>query len=754
MGNYDELKQAVSDVIKTNGNQEITGQLLQNTLLSIINTVGANATFAGIATPETNPGTPDQNVFYIASKNGIYANFNGVSLNNEIVIFTNKNGNWVKNDANIAQTINAKSPLFYSLGYINANNIDNQFEVKNGNIIYKIGSDKYLVPMNTTIPYNMPIDTGIYALCLYTNEDEITFTTKNWRNVLGTDIVFAIFKINSGKVQFFEYCAILAKVDEVSIGNYGGNNFDKLAHWANQTISIDRDSNTFIIGNGDTVFYYGNTYLKIQLNEPLTCQLKEEGNPTANNRIIFNVNDNSIYPKAYQTGLKDEEIVLCCVITKYDDAPFEYIEYSGGPIYIDGIPYNTNDYRKQYIGSYIFSNGNISFDNITRKISINIGNLIIKVKGNQYTIPLNTQYDYYPFFNTTLTALIFDPINRILYGKGFQDVLQSDIVVATVVVSYESEYKVKKVYSPYVETKVIDVTEPIYEYSGNSINIISKSFQKTLLIQLSNPIPQSFAIYKDYIVGAYYSGDKAYARLFNITNGNLLAQFELPTGAFYRPHCNVCCFGNEIANVNSIAPLLYISQWDDTGDRGVLVYDIIYNENQYSISLVQTIKPIGISDEIIGAGSIDYVVDTDNDKLYSIAYYKKNGALIPQEDGNKEMICVFDLPKLSDGTDIILESDDVIDNYEFEPFNYSQDKCYNNGCIFVSSGGDGYPDWTKIRVINLKEKSIASIIPLNYYGGEPEGLDVYKGDLVINGYGGQYNVTDNIYKLNVNGKNN
>lgn len=61
MGNYDELKQAVSDVIKTNGNQEITGQVLQNTLLSIINIVGANATFVGIATPTTIPGTPDQN---------------------------------------------------------------------------------------------------------------------------------------------------------------------------------------------------------------------------------------------------------------------------------------------------------------------------------------------------------------------------------------------------------------------------------------------------------------------------------------------------------------------------------------------------------------------------------------------------------------------------------------------------------------------------------------------------------------------
>ena len=71
MGNYEQLKQAVADVIKTNGNQEITGAIMQNTLLSIISTVGSNATFAGIATPTTNPGTPDQNVFYLASEPGI-----------------------------------------------------------------------------------------------------------------------------------------------------------------------------------------------------------------------------------------------------------------------------------------------------------------------------------------------------------------------------------------------------------------------------------------------------------------------------------------------------------------------------------------------------------------------------------------------------------------------------------------------------------------------------------------------------------
>lgn len=102
MGNYEQLKAAVSAVIKTNGNQEITGAVMQSALLSIISTVGDNATFAGIATPDTNPGTPDQNVFYIAAQPGVYSNFGGSELTDQVLIFTNKNGSWVKTDSGIA----------------------------------------------------------------------------------------------------------------------------------------------------------------------------------------------------------------------------------------------------------------------------------------------------------------------------------------------------------------------------------------------------------------------------------------------------------------------------------------------------------------------------------------------------------------------------------------------------------------------------------------------------------------------------
>lgn len=112
MGNYEELKQAVSDVIKTNGNQEITGAIMKNTLLSIISIVGVNSTFAGIAVPETNPGTPQQNVFYLASQPGVYVNFGALELTDEICIFTNKDGSWEKYNAGIPTSAKLFGAMF------------------------------------------------------------------------------------------------------------------------------------------------------------------------------------------------------------------------------------------------------------------------------------------------------------------------------------------------------------------------------------------------------------------------------------------------------------------------------------------------------------------------------------------------------------------------------------------------------------------------------------------------------------------
>lgn len=80
MANYTDLKTAIQNVIKTNGANAITGAILQNALITMINSLGFGYQFRGVATPSTNPGTPDARVFYLAGAPGIYSNMGGANV--------------------------------------------------------------------------------------------------------------------------------------------------------------------------------------------------------------------------------------------------------------------------------------------------------------------------------------------------------------------------------------------------------------------------------------------------------------------------------------------------------------------------------------------------------------------------------------------------------------------------------------------------------------------------------------------------
>lgn len=102
MANYATLKSAIQQVVKTNGNNEITGALLQQSLLAMINSLGGYYQFAGIATPSTNPGTPDQNVFYLASTAGTYSNFGSIVIAENEAAILKYNGTWTKDSSGFA----------------------------------------------------------------------------------------------------------------------------------------------------------------------------------------------------------------------------------------------------------------------------------------------------------------------------------------------------------------------------------------------------------------------------------------------------------------------------------------------------------------------------------------------------------------------------------------------------------------------------------------------------------------------------
>ena len=96
MAQYNAIKAAVNAYIKANGRKEITGQILNSVLNAAIDSLGKYFQFAGEARPDTDPGTPDQNVTYLAGVPGTYTNFGGLVINEQEVALLMWNGEWAK----------------------------------------------------------------------------------------------------------------------------------------------------------------------------------------------------------------------------------------------------------------------------------------------------------------------------------------------------------------------------------------------------------------------------------------------------------------------------------------------------------------------------------------------------------------------------------------------------------------------------------------------------------------------------------
>lgn len=84
--NYETLKASIQAVIKANGNEEITGPILQQILLAIVNALGTGYQFLGIANSNTELGTPDQRVFYVAYAVGTSITVGSFDIEDEICI--------------------------------------------------------------------------------------------------------------------------------------------------------------------------------------------------------------------------------------------------------------------------------------------------------------------------------------------------------------------------------------------------------------------------------------------------------------------------------------------------------------------------------------------------------------------------------------------------------------------------------------------------------------------------------------------
>ena len=93
MSQYTNIKTAIANVIKANGNNEITGGILQHSLMSMINSLGTKFQFAGIADPADNPLSPDANFAWLALP-GTYTNYGGLVVPAGSIGVILWNGTW------------------------------------------------------------------------------------------------------------------------------------------------------------------------------------------------------------------------------------------------------------------------------------------------------------------------------------------------------------------------------------------------------------------------------------------------------------------------------------------------------------------------------------------------------------------------------------------------------------------------------------------------------------------------------------
>lgn len=80
MSRYAGLKQTIDDNIRQNEDGEITGSVLNTVLNEMTTALGKGYQYMGLAVPATNPGTPDQQLFYMALEPGTYTHFGSFVL--------------------------------------------------------------------------------------------------------------------------------------------------------------------------------------------------------------------------------------------------------------------------------------------------------------------------------------------------------------------------------------------------------------------------------------------------------------------------------------------------------------------------------------------------------------------------------------------------------------------------------------------------------------------------------------------------
>lgn len=255
--------------------------------------------------------------------------------------------------------------------------------------------------------------------------------------------------------------------------------------------------------------------------------------------------------------------------------------------------------------------------------------------------------------------------------------------------------------------------DPQYFYSGEKITL-NNSFSATSTGLKTKH--QDGAISGDTIIeigsdGTYFVQD---------IQGNILqTSTNLDQYATIAPHANSVCFGVEKYQSSDNYPVFYANAYNNTSLPLGTCY--VYRlKNDYLTTLLQTIR-IGFTDETIWTGGGvnirpygNFVVDTDNNKLYVFTLI---------DNLNVTRFFEFDLPELSDGANVTLNTSDINRYFDVPYMPYIQGVCYHDGKIYALAGNNGIvAKSSKLNVVDLTKEATVSSVYLGYQFAEPETI--------------------------------
>lgn len=779
MANYATLKAAIQAVIYENGNQEITGSVMQATLLAMVNSLGANYQYAGIATPSTNPGTPDQNVFYLAATAGTYVNFGNIVLDENEVAILKYNGSWAKEAS----------------GFASAEKVNQLDQGVSDKIIAPLHVDgnRVLIGADGSLSENTNINVAVATFPVKGGTDYV-ISGRVAGNAPGSclyawydaDHVF----ISSGGTTAGAYSNLsVTSPNNAAFIRVSQNRQSTLYPSAAQVIEIANVTKRLegydviekSLYQPGRIFSYVSRPLDIEITTGKYYTATPAFSPSANYRcaaIKVNAGERLIIT-AYHlsnsgpgamlinstTGSK--QIIIHTGSTAKAICGEIVIPSGYDWLYLNGhINHPISVVRVERVVRSVLPTDEVQILNYeyqremiidARPSSATFGQPIIATNRDwaisQYIDLLDIQHVRL-YRNITSTSdsyakiggLVFYDDNLTPLSDGAETLYKGSIAVSNfsdmavpvgarylrVSVSINMPGSAIELYPAGAPDIPIDLNDK-FEYEGERISFQHRFAREVYALQGAGA--QSAAIWGNFLFFIY---DKLSAiHVFNIKSRIRIATITPNVEAGENWHCNQSNFDTRKYDDSDLFPILWTSFQNDengrciwAGLRILTTTDAGGAITSFDVTIVQKIYlPVMTDANCLGNANI--AIDQENGFFWAYSYNKNSSAANYRE----ARVTKFAIPALFDGggniiSEVYLTDADILDAF-FPGYigEYSQGGFIKRGKLVIAQGMASYSIKPCLRVIDLVAKNVASFVDLNAagYTEEPQGVFFYDG---------------------------